>query len=224
MYQAMDSVRYPCAAFSHSSAIEVDVTGLTLESSITIADLPVIEGVIYLGEPGRDRVHDDHDARRGRRRGRDRGRGHGARGPRQGRRGRRRRRSTTQTSRTVIRSLHVVRSATGKRSRKHADPLGGRRCLWSRIDAFAPQLGLQRLLQELHGVYGDAVDAQFPVQMRAGAEAGIADKADRFSTADRLARLDERFVQVPIAGEDAASVVEQDGIAAHVERLRSGRR
>lgn len=51
MYQALDSVEISALPSSIPASIEVDVTGLTMENSITIADLPQIEGVTYLSEP-----------------------------------------------------------------------------------------------------------------------------------------------------------------------------
>lgn len=51
MYQAMDSVEISALPSAIPARIDVDVTGLSLDNSITIADLPVLEGVTYLGEP-----------------------------------------------------------------------------------------------------------------------------------------------------------------------------
>lgn len=51
MYQAMDAVEIVALPSAIPAAIEVDVTELTLDDSITISDLPEIEGVTYLGEP-----------------------------------------------------------------------------------------------------------------------------------------------------------------------------
>jgi large subunit ribosomal protein L25 len=51
MYQAMDSVEISALPSAIPASIQVDVTGLTLENSITIADLPVLDGVAYLGDP-----------------------------------------------------------------------------------------------------------------------------------------------------------------------------
>lgn len=52
MYQALDSVEIRALPSAIPGSIEIDVTGLTLDTSITIADLPEIEGVTYLGDPG----------------------------------------------------------------------------------------------------------------------------------------------------------------------------
>lgn len=51
MYQALDSVEISALPSAIPARIEVDVTGLTMDDSITIADLPQIEGVTYLNEP-----------------------------------------------------------------------------------------------------------------------------------------------------------------------------
>ena len=51
MYQAMDTVEISALPSAIPASIEVDVTGLTMENSITISDLPEIDGVTYLGEP-----------------------------------------------------------------------------------------------------------------------------------------------------------------------------
>ena len=50
MYQALDSVEISALPSAIPASIEVDVTGLTLDHSITIADLPVMDGVTYLGD------------------------------------------------------------------------------------------------------------------------------------------------------------------------------
>jgi len=52
MYQAMDSVEISALPTAIPASIQVDVGGLTLENSITIADLPVLDGVTYLADPG----------------------------------------------------------------------------------------------------------------------------------------------------------------------------
>jgi len=52
MYQAMDSVDISALPSAIPASIQVDVGGLTLENSITIADLPVLDGVTYLADPG----------------------------------------------------------------------------------------------------------------------------------------------------------------------------
>ncbi|MEM7128550.1 MAG: 50S ribosomal protein L25 [Chloroflexota bacterium] len=48
--QAMDTVEIEALPNAIPATIEVDITDLTLESSITVADLPAIEGVEYLSE------------------------------------------------------------------------------------------------------------------------------------------------------------------------------
>jgi large subunit ribosomal protein L25 len=51
MYQALDSVDIRALPSNIPAAIEVDISALTMDNSITIADLPEIEGVTYLGDP-----------------------------------------------------------------------------------------------------------------------------------------------------------------------------
>jgi len=51
VFQNMDSVEVEALPADIPSAIEIDVTELSLEKSITIADLPVISGVAYVSEP-----------------------------------------------------------------------------------------------------------------------------------------------------------------------------
>lgn len=51
IFQNMDSVEVEALPADIPSAIEIDVTELSLDKSITIADLPVIAGVTYVSEP-----------------------------------------------------------------------------------------------------------------------------------------------------------------------------
>ncbi len=51
MYQAMDTVVIHALPSNIPASIEVDISALTMENSITIADMPEIEGVSYVGEP-----------------------------------------------------------------------------------------------------------------------------------------------------------------------------
>jgi large subunit ribosomal protein L25 len=51
MFQALDSVEIRALPSAIPAQIEVDVTGVSLENSITIADLPELEGVTYVGDP-----------------------------------------------------------------------------------------------------------------------------------------------------------------------------
>jgi large subunit ribosomal protein L25 len=51
MYQALDTVEISALPSAIPSSIEIDVTGLTMENSITISDLPELDGVTYLGDP-----------------------------------------------------------------------------------------------------------------------------------------------------------------------------
>ena len=48
--QAMDQVEVEALPSNIPAVIEVDISELTMENSITVADLPVIEGVDYLDE------------------------------------------------------------------------------------------------------------------------------------------------------------------------------
>ena len=48
--------------------------------------------------------------------------------------------------------------------------------------------------------------------MRAGAEVRVADQPDDISGGDGLACLQRGFFQMPVAGEDAASVVEMTAL------------
>ncbi len=50
MYQAMDSVDIRALPSAIPASIEVDISSLTLENSVIVADLPEIEGVTYLSE------------------------------------------------------------------------------------------------------------------------------------------------------------------------------
>ena len=50
-YQQMDAVHIRALPSDIPGEIEVDVTGLSLDNPITIADLPAISGVTYLGQP-----------------------------------------------------------------------------------------------------------------------------------------------------------------------------
>lgn len=49
--QALDQVTVEALPADIPANIEVDISALTLENSITVADLPEIEGVVYLNEP-----------------------------------------------------------------------------------------------------------------------------------------------------------------------------
>lgn len=51
IFQNMDSVEVEALPADIPSAIEIDVSELSLEKSITIADLPIIAGVTYVPEP-----------------------------------------------------------------------------------------------------------------------------------------------------------------------------
>ena len=48
--QTMDSVDIEALANAIPASIEVDITGLTIDSPITIADLPIIDGVEYVAD------------------------------------------------------------------------------------------------------------------------------------------------------------------------------
>lgn len=51
LLQALDSVIISALPADIPASIEVDISELSLENSITIADLPAIQGVEYVGEP-----------------------------------------------------------------------------------------------------------------------------------------------------------------------------
>jgi len=51
IYQALDSVDIRALPSAIPAAIDVDISDLTLENSVSISDLPEIEGVTYTGEP-----------------------------------------------------------------------------------------------------------------------------------------------------------------------------
>jgi len=50
-YQHLDAVHIRALPSDIPAEIEVDVTELDLENPITIADLPAVPGVAYVGEP-----------------------------------------------------------------------------------------------------------------------------------------------------------------------------
>jgi large subunit ribosomal protein L25 len=49
--QALDQVTVEALPRDMPSVIEIDITNLTQENSITVADLPVIEGATYINDP-----------------------------------------------------------------------------------------------------------------------------------------------------------------------------
>lgn len=51
LYQAMDQVLVEALPAEMPSVVEIDVTNLTTEQPITVADLPAIEGVTYVNDP-----------------------------------------------------------------------------------------------------------------------------------------------------------------------------
>ena len=51
MLQPLDSVDIRALPADIPAVIEVDITDLDLDNPVTIADLPAIEGVEYVGEP-----------------------------------------------------------------------------------------------------------------------------------------------------------------------------
>lgn len=51
VFQALDQVTVEALPADIPSHVEVDVTNLTLEQPVTVADLPQIEGVAYVNEP-----------------------------------------------------------------------------------------------------------------------------------------------------------------------------
>ena len=50
-YQQLEAVHIRALPSDIPGEIEVDITGLTLDAPITLADLPAIPGVTYLGDP-----------------------------------------------------------------------------------------------------------------------------------------------------------------------------
>ncbi len=51
LFQALDVVEISALPSDIPAQVEVDVTGLTLETPITVADLPAMSGVEYLSDP-----------------------------------------------------------------------------------------------------------------------------------------------------------------------------
>ncbi len=51
VYQALDQVTVEALPADIPSRVDVDISALTLENSILVSDLPVIEGVSYVHEP-----------------------------------------------------------------------------------------------------------------------------------------------------------------------------
>lgn len=51
LYQALDQVLVEALPAEMPSVVEIDVTNLTTEQPITVADLPAIEGVTYVNDP-----------------------------------------------------------------------------------------------------------------------------------------------------------------------------
>ena len=51
VYQALDQVMVEALPADIPSHVDVDVSALTLENSILVSDLPVIEGVSYVNDP-----------------------------------------------------------------------------------------------------------------------------------------------------------------------------
>ena len=49
--QALDQVTVEALPAAIPSHVDVDITGLTLESPVTVADLPQIDGVTYINDP-----------------------------------------------------------------------------------------------------------------------------------------------------------------------------
>lgn len=51
LYQALDAVEISALPGDIPAYVEVDVTGVTLDDAITVADLPAVSGVEYLTDP-----------------------------------------------------------------------------------------------------------------------------------------------------------------------------
>ncbi|MEZ4679602.1 MAG: 50S ribosomal protein L25 [Caldilineaceae bacterium] len=51
VFQALDNVVVEALPAGIPTHVEVDISGLTLENSITVADLPALDGVTYVNEP-----------------------------------------------------------------------------------------------------------------------------------------------------------------------------
>lgn len=51
VYQALDQVTVEALPADIPSSVEIDISNLTLDVAITVADLPQIEGVAYVNEP-----------------------------------------------------------------------------------------------------------------------------------------------------------------------------
>src|SRR5690348_17244267 len=74
-----------------------------------------------------------------------------------------------------------------------------------------------RLLHPLPRADRRAGDAHFPVQVRAGGEAGRADEADHVAGVDRLTDADQDLRLVEVAGQHAEAVINRHEIAANIE-------
>src|SRR5690625_5468664 len=74
-----------------------------------------------------------------------------------------------------------------------------------------------RLLQKQLRIHHSAVQCHAPVQMRTGDAAGSADGAEHVAGFDLLAGLHRDFVHVAVHGNEAAAVVEENGVAVEIK-------
>ena len=71
----------------------------------------------------------------------------------------------------------------------------------------------------LTAVYRHIVDAQFPVQMGAAGEAGVAAGGHRLSGGHRIADIDEKLRQMEVGRHDAQTMIDDQNVAVQIHRV-----